>query len=134
MRTWPAGYIGIPFQAGARGPQFVDCWGLVRMVYEDHKKVSLPLLPFLKIGVTSLPDIEKIIQTEALTWVKLLAPEELCVVTMRFNGVVCHVGLWTERDGGLVIHAKEGQNVVAENLRSLRLRRIQIDGFYRYRT
>ena len=41
---WAAPLVGVPYAAGAAGPQAFDCWGLVRWVLERRHGVVLPHL------------------------------------------------------------------------------------------
>lgn len=39
---WAAPYLTIPYIAGGRGPAGCDCWGLVRLVYQEQRGILLP--------------------------------------------------------------------------------------------
>ena len=36
-------FTGLPYKAGARGPEYYDCWGLVRYFYQEMFGIELPL-------------------------------------------------------------------------------------------
>ena len=53
-------------------------------------------------------------------------------VLMRQGRYPSHVGLWSSRDGGRVVHALPGSGVVAQPPGELALAGYEIAGFYRY--
>ncbi len=44
---WATHYIGLPWHAGARGPEAFDCWGLFLAIQRDHFGRELPEIPEL---------------------------------------------------------------------------------------
>jgi len=56
-------------------------------------------------------------------WVRLQSPREGCAVGMskRGDGKFHHVGIYTGADGGLIVHATDGGNVLAQPVSALRL-------------
>lgn len=126
-------YIGIPHQIGARGPEAVDCWGLLGMIYAREYGISLPELP--GASVDPIPTINARIE-EAATgpdWTEIKEPAEGCAVAMSQNKALHHVGIYTQADGGKVIHSWDGHSVVADTFRSLRLKGFKTIKFFRHR-
>lgn len=42
MKGWITSYLGIPFQDHGRTREGVDCYGLVRLIYEERRGITLP--------------------------------------------------------------------------------------------
>jgi cell wall-associated NlpC family hydrolase len=99
--------IGVPFKYGGRGPEHLDCYGLVKLCYEAEHKVELPEFRspdeqarILATIVGNLPMWEEV----------PAAPGR--VVLFKIMGILQHVGYilpgdsfihtW-ERSGGVVI-------------------------------
>ena len=36
-------FTGLPYKTGGRGPEYYDCWGLVRLFYQEVFGIELPL-------------------------------------------------------------------------------------------
>jgi len=133
IKTHPAAqYIGLKFCAGGRSRETgVDCWGLVRLYYEEQKGIILPDLP----GITNADILgisRTIVQESHGPWKEISRPEDGCAVGMSLRTLLHHVGIWIEVDGGKVLHCWEGGAVVAESLRMLRLKGIKIIKFFTY--
>lgn len=129
---WARKYIGFPFAAGGRGSEGVDCWGLVLLVYRREFGIPLPSLP--GISAATVRSIHSKIREEAeRDWVELTSPTEGCVVAMSQMQAVHHVGVWTQADGGRIIHSWKRQNVVADSLKSIRLKGIRTVRYYQHR-
>jgi len=134
MSHWASKYIGIPYLLGGRTAEGVDCWGLVRLVYLQERGIDLPILPGVVEGGL-LGACREIRSQKGDKWEGLIAPTDLCAVAMgRARRSFSHVGVWTDADGGKVIHAYEKGCVVAETLRTLNrfygLVNIQFYGFH----
>lgn len=67
-------------------------------------------------------------------WERLKTPVEGCAVGLshRPDGKFHHVGIWTQADGGLVVHAVDGANVIAQNLSSLKFHGFGRIEFFEY--
>jgi hypothetical protein len=53
-------------------------------------------------------------------WQRVGKPFEFAVVGMSRRQTFHHVGVWTEADGGLVVHVQEGTCTVADSLPDLK--------------
>lgn len=132
---WAAKYIGIPYKAGSRGPDEVDCWGLVRMVYANEFCISLPEFPGLSlegdprkaahaINVGLLPTGD---------WCEVLCSFDGALVAMSQRVTVHHIGIFANVDGGLILHCCDGKSAIADNLRGLRVRGMRSFKFYQHK-
>lgn len=127
-------YLGKPWVSGACGPDAFDCWGLLWAVYRTEFGLEVPRFPGVReCGVREVTRL--IAETSGGSeWDALTAPEHGCAVAMGKNARLSHVGLFLDLDGGLVLHAAEGRNVVAESLAKLRQFGINRQAFYRPRS
>lgn len=127
-------YLNKKWQAGARGPDTFDCWGLVYWIYKQHFNVELPSYPC--VNALNLKQVTQVVTDESkdLEWFKLENAVDNCVVAMSKNTKhLHHVGLYLDVDGGLVLHALDERNVIAQPLRDLTRtgwRRVE---FYKHR-
>lgn len=126
---WSTQYIGLPYLAGGRDRVGLDCWGLIRLIYHEHLGVLLPELP----GIVP-PDLQPISRENLAIcykgWVEVGKPKEWVAVGMSRKETVHHVGVWTEADGGRVIHCWHELPVVADTPKTLKLRGLHIRKFY----
>jgi len=128
---WALRYIGLPFVDGGRDRNGVDCWGLLCLVYSEIDQIELPLHPHFRCADV-LAVSREIANQVAAQWTEIPKPVERCAVAMSQQVIPHHVGLWTQDDGGKVIHAWNGLAVAAESIRRLRLRGMRTIKFYRY--
>lgn len=109
MRSWVDKYVGLRFKDGGRTFEGVDCWGLVRLVYQEELRIELPTY-----GEISAADLARV--AEAVTdnhdidpWVAVEVKDArpFDVVVMRFYGQkrIGHVGLVTG-DGRTLLHTE----------------------------
>lgn len=118
MAHWCESFIGKPWQAGARGPDAYDCWGLL-MAAERLFDVELPDtfdgVDWVEFGKC---------------WDLAAMPVEGDAVLMRRPGHP-HVGVWVAANGGRVLHAMEHVGVVLSDTVYLRMQGWR-PRYYRY--
>lgn len=103
----------------ATGPDTFDCWGLVFYVYQTH--LGITLKKRMGCNPTNVRQAAAAYAREARSgeWLRLEKPEELCVVSISRTPNQCtHVGLYTELDGGLIVHCAESAGGVQMNTKS----------------
>lgn len=127
MMHWATNYIGIPYKAGGRErKEGLDCWGLVRLVYRECLGLDLPVHPgVVKDGHLVVP---REISEQCLdNWDQIEKPFELCGVGMSQKAhYIHHAGVWTNADGGKIIHCWDGRPVVADTLRNLGIKGLRV--------
>lgn len=79
-------------------------------------------VPDFPIAPEKLTEVTVKMTKEAMRgqWVQLSVPEEGAVVGLSHHRLFHHVGIFTQADGGLVIHALDGIGVIANSLQQLR--------------
>ena len=121
-------YIGCPFEAGGRGPNSFDCWGLV---YYLFKEMGIPI-PSHNISVVAAKaiNVEVDKQIGLQNWVKIDKPQPPCVVLIQAHPV------YTQHFGFLFTHTKFvhvliDKAVCVESILNPMWEK-KIKGFYRY--
>ena len=120
MKHWAFDYLNKPWQIGARGPDYFDCWGLVYCVYRDIYGILLPSYP--GVDAKNLLRVTRAITDGATdsNWVQIDQPVDGCVVALSKNKkVLHHVGLYLAIDSGCVLHATDAGSVIAQPLHDL---------------
>lgn len=123
MTHWARQYLGQPWVSGES-----DCYALVRRVYREVLGVELPLVDVTQAEPVRL---RRLMEAESITWDAVQYPRELDVVMMSHGARPHHVGLWTDADGGRVVHSLERTGVVAPSLLGLTMGGWRVLGFYR---
>ena len=124
-------YVGIPFKDHGRGPDGVDCWGLVRMVYRNHLDVDLPEYAGDYVSAHEAREVAALVAGERLGWTPVPIGRErpMDVVLLRVMGHPTHVGVVVEP--GVFLHCLRGMDTVLESYRSAAWRK-RLEGFYRW--
>ena len=127
---WATDLIGRPWSIDWH------CWNLVQDVYRERFQIDLPNYP----RVNPLKHRELMLQVGALgtdqlpEWIELKEPEELCVVAIGRSNVTTHVGLWTEANGGGVVHVQAQSNCTCDSIQRLRRSCWQTIRFFKWHT
>lgn len=125
-------HIGDKWQPLGRGPDVFDCWGLFWYLNKEYNNLNLPIET--KINVHS--NFEKsIAMTRGLKngdWVQTSSPKDFDLVAMSMKKAIHHVGCYFDIDGGIVLHAYDYGNVVANTLRQIRSLGMNTIKFYAY--
>ena len=94
---WSDAYVGIPFLDGGRTRAGVDCWGLVRIVYEEEFGIALPLYDEGYEDTLDSASIEEIFDEERAAWAPVQVPRPGDAVMLRILSYPCHVGVVVDR-------------------------------------
>lgn len=130
---WATKYIGLPYEPAGRGPDKVDCWGLVRLVYQREFQIELPLYPGIALETDSLKATIAIAEGLQRDWWPVSAPFDGCLVAMSQKRSIHHIGIFIAADGGKVLHCwHAAQQTVAETVHSLRMRGMKTILFYQH--
>ena len=132
LSYWWNRYAAIPYKDGGRSRSGCDCWGLVRLVYDDVFGITLfdepsAGLSFRQQGI-KLAEGKK---TNGV-FIELLpddAPDDGDLVVLLVGGLACHVGVVCDR-GQSFLHSIGRAGTVIERLDSLRWKD-RIDSFWR---
>ena len=124
--------VGLPWVAGARGPEAYDCWGLFLAVQRQHFGRALPEIPVDALNLRAVLDAFTA-HPERQRWQPVSAAEEGDAVLMRQSRYPVHIGVWLDIDGGGVLHAVRHAGVVFQTLAALDAHGWRIEGFYRFR-
>ena len=123
-------YIGLPWVAGASGPDEFDCWGFVRFVLEQEYKIKVPPV---NVNPNNLRDVLSAFKKDLAfqSFQQVAVPMDGDVVLLRQAKNPVHCGLWLNIDGGGVLHCVRGSGVVFQNIHSLNLSGWFLDSYYR---
>ena len=128
--SWALSLVGSPWLSGGREQALgLDCWGLVRVVYERCLGIELPSYPH--IGADAPRDIARQMKRESINrpWVEVSAPQEWAVVGLTLGKTVHHVGIWID---GSVLHSVPASGVVHLSPQSLRMMGLTCKQFWIY--
>ena len=123
--------IGLPWVAGARGPEAYDCWGLFLAVQRQHFGRDLPEIPVDALNLRAVLNAFTA-HPERQRWQPVSAAEEGDAVLMRQSRYPVHIGVWLDIDGGGVLHAVRNAGVVFQTLAALDAHGWRIEGHYRF--
>lgn len=113
-RGWSNAYVGIPFEDRGRDALGLDCWGLVRLVYDEQLGIDLPSL---NDGYESTEDaaaIAGIYEVERSEWIERPGPAPGDVVMFRLLAIPLHVGVVV--DARTFLHTMERRGTCVERL------------------
>lgn len=131
---WAYKYLNKKWERGARGPDSFDCWGLIYCIYKEQFNVELPRYPC--VDALNLKQVADVVTSESETqdWARLDKPDDNCVVALSKNiRHLHHVGLYLHIDGGIVLHALDAGNVIAQPLRDLSAHQWRRIEFYKHK-
>lgn len=111
---WVAHYLGIPFAEKGRTRQGVDCYGLVRLIYQEQRSVELPSYTEGYVTTDDKQEIAALMNQEvSARWKEIPMPtiQLFDCLIFRVLGHPMHVGL--ALDHPWFIHAikRQGQSM-----------------------
>lgn len=134
---WADQYVGLPFRDGGREKPYLDCWGLVRVVYLDRLGIELPDFPGLDHAGSStiLQCVDKSINGGPWFKVDRAGPFDVALMLGHYtvDGITraapIHVGVCI--DHKWLLHTEKSSNAVCVAMDSFTISR-RILGYYRH--
>ncbi len=138
---WVRRYIGIPYDERGRGPDKVDCYGLVRMVWENEFGLDLP-----EFGGEYGPGPDNVKEERQRVaqcfreygyatgdWTPVAPGEERCGdgVLLRLMGFPIHVGVVVAP--GMMLHCERGFDSALDRYDGMRWQK-RLVGFWRHKS
>lgn len=121
-------YVGIPYRIGARGPDAVDCAGLVMKFYRERLGIELP--DFFYGDDISREEMAGFADRgmKSGQWSLVDQPQFGDVLVFRMFGQPTHVGIYI--GGGDFLHSIEGKDSCIERLSTWYARLIGVLRWY----
>lgn len=96
MKSWVEQYLAIPFKERGRTREGVDCYGLVRLIYQERRGIELPSYDENYATVTDHKEITALLKGEvASNWGEIPISEATTYDGMIFRlaGQPTHFGM-----------------------------------------
>lgn len=126
--TWAERWIGRPFVPRGRGPEGLDCYGLVREVSREHFATELPLWDEYD-GTKDRARLAEVVEAAMGSFAPVSVPRAGDVVLFRIGGHLCHVGIVVAPPWFL--HSLAGCDSALERWDMTMWER-RVEGFYRW--
>ena len=108
---WWAKYIGIPFVELGRTKKGADCWGLLRLVYEEELGLVLPEFT-AHAGNTDRAAIAAQSREAYSYFTKVEEPQPFAAAVFISAVTFAHVGILVDR--GKMLHTEKGKDACIE--------------------
>jgi cell wall-associated NlpC family hydrolase len=122
-------YVTIPFADKGRTRDGVDCWGWVRLFYQDVFEIALPSYDSDYADTEEIEEIVNLIERVRPTWVSVSTPRFGDVVHLNVINEPMHVGVYLF--DGYIAHARPSTGVCRATVRRGRWRN-KVLGYYRH--
>jgi len=123
-------YIGIPYKNLGRTREGCDCWGLLRIIYQEEFDMILPEYDGLILDDAEKLEIERIINSHREDWEQVDIPVIGDGVLMNVFGLAIHIGVYI--GNRQMIQAMKGADSCIVRLDN-KLWKPRFAGFWRHR-
>jgi hypothetical protein len=131
---WIEKYLGVPWKLNPTVPDSHNCWTLACCIQRDEFQRKVP-----EYQVPDLQDVQKVSaklmgELKNPNWVEIPKPVDGCMVGLSHSRIIHHVGVFSDVDGGLVVHCLDHSGVVAHNSAQLKRHRYSTVKFYLHKS
>lgn len=109
---WWAKYVGIPFKELGRDRSGCDCWGLVRLVYNEELGIDLPSWDSHQ-GPKDHDTIRYLLSEAVEVFREVDSPKEFRIALFKSPVSVLHVGV-VINDVSRMLHSSRGRDTCVE--------------------
>lgn len=127
---WSADYVGIPYKINGRDRDGIDCWGLVRLVYQEQLGVEIPSYAGYYTDDKDHEGMATAFDEGLPDWESVSTPQEFDSIWLRILGIDCHTGIMLSN--GRMLHAMIGADSCIVDISSRAWQR-RVIGCYRLR-
>ena len=106
--AWINDYVGIPYKHGGRDWEGLDCYGLVKLVYQEEYGIVLRDWATEAMEMRGKMDAISSVLFSG-EWEEVEEPDDGCFAVCKRLRAAHHLGLYY---GGGVLHAVEGTGVI----------------------
>ncbi len=122
-------YIGIPFKERESSFNGCDCWGLVRLFYENEFNTLLPDFSSEYINTMDTINIPRLAITESKRWQQANTPMFGDVLLYKIYNLPLHVGIYIDKKR--MLHVMKGIDSGLERHDSI-MWTSRLEGVFRY--
>lgn len=124
-------FVGIPFVSKGRDWSGCDCWGLLRLVYQEELGITLPSYADRYRDTRDGEAISLLVMDtlQAGIWREVESPDPFDAVVLNIQGQPWHIGIMV--DSGRMLHCTHGVDACIEPLQSVLWSR-RIEGYFRH--
>lgn len=122
-------FVGLPWRDGGRDATGYDCWGLLRLAFEQSRGVILPSYSEAYEGVADREAVAALFDAGRAAWAPVAAGGERPWDVVLLHHRPWHVGIVV--GAGRMLHIPHGGQSLIEPYTARNLAR-RIEGFYRY--
>lgn len=115
--SWIAQYIGKPYLLGARGPEYFDCYGLVKDIFKTQKGIVLPDWHVTNDNLgEAVREISKHVSDSVFhEYAKpIIDPQDFDIAILKRRRDAYHLGVYIA--GGILHIRKDGAGVAHERV------------------
>lgn len=130
--AWVEHFIGIPYANKGRSRAGADCWGLLRIVYQEHLGIELPSYDEEYLGSAEQLEIAAIVAREAVSalWMPVTELREFDIIWFRRGRLDAHAAIFLRK--GLMLHMREEAFSAADRF-DVPQWQSRLTGIYRWR-
>jgi len=129
---WSNDYIHVQFKDHGRSKVGADCWGLVRIIYQERLGIILPSYDEVYTDVLDRQGIADNYQQHRQDWLPIEQgfEKEYDLAVFRMLNLPTHVAVVIKPN--LMIHCERGCGTCVSDYKEERQWSRRLEGFYRY--